>query len=96
MWTTGTWPGVIRKVRQKAAETYAKGDMPRAEAEAAASKLLEGVTLHTIRHTHAAMLIAQGVDIMTISRRLAMRTSESPGPLRPPAPGPRPEGRRCR
>jgi integrase len=29
-----------------------------------------GVTLHSLRHTHASMLIANGVDILTISRRL--------------------------
>ncbi len=31
---------------------------------------LEGVTFHTLRHTHASILIFQGVDIKTISRRL--------------------------
>jgi integrase len=29
-----------------------------------------GVKLHSLRHTHASMLIAAGVDILTISRRL--------------------------
>jgi integrase len=29
-----------------------------------------GVTLHALRHTHASSLIAAGVDILTISRRL--------------------------
>ena len=28
------------------------------------------VTLHSLRHTHASMLIASGMDILTISRRL--------------------------
>jgi len=28
------------------------------------------ITLHSLRHTHASMLIAAGVDILTISRRL--------------------------
>jgi integrase len=28
------------------------------------------VTFHSLRHTHASMLIASGVDILTISRRL--------------------------
>ena len=28
------------------------------------------VTFHTLRHTHASQLIAQGVDIVTISKRL--------------------------
>ena len=32
--------------------------------------LLEDVGLHTFRHTHAAMLIAAGVDILAVSRRL--------------------------
>lgn len=31
---------------------------------------LQGVTLHTFRHTHASILIFQGVDIKAISRRL--------------------------
>lgn len=35
-----------------------------------AKDLLDGVSLHTFRHTHASMLIAAGVDIKTISRRL--------------------------
>ena len=29
-----------------------------------------GVTLHSLRHTHASMLIASGMDVLTISRRL--------------------------
>src|SRR5262249_49150293 len=28
------------------------------------------VTLHSLRHTHASMLIASGMDILTVSRRL--------------------------
>jgi len=28
-----------------------------------------GVTLHSLRHTHASMWIAAGVDILTVSRR---------------------------
>jgi integrase len=31
---------------------------------------MPGVTLHSLRHTHASMLIAAGVDIFTVSRRL--------------------------
>jgi integrase len=31
---------------------------------------MEGVGLHTFRHTHAALLIAAGVDIKTVQRRL--------------------------
>jgi len=34
------------------------------------SKGLPEVTFHALRHTHASILIAQGVDILTISRRL--------------------------
>lgn len=34
------------------------------------SDLLDGVVLHTFRHTHASILIYMGVDIKTISRRL--------------------------
>jgi integrase len=31
---------------------------------------MPGVTLHSLRHTHASMLIASGMDVLTISRRL--------------------------
>ena len=31
---------------------------------------IEGVTLHSLRHTHASQLIAAGMDVLTISRRL--------------------------
>ncbi len=31
---------------------------------------IEGVTLHSLRHTHASQLIASGVDVLTLSRRL--------------------------
>jgi integrase len=31
---------------------------------------MPAVTLHSLRHTHASMLIANGVDVLTISRRL--------------------------
>jgi integrase len=30
----------------------------------------EGVTFHSLRHTHASQLIASGMDALTISRRL--------------------------
>ena len=33
-------------------------------------RAMTGVTLHSLRHTHASMLIAAGVDILTVSRRL--------------------------
>jgi integrase len=28
------------------------------------------ITLHSLRHTHASMLIASGMDVLTVSRRL--------------------------
>ena len=31
---------------------------------------LPAVSFHALRHTHASMLIASGVDILTVSRRL--------------------------
>ena len=31
---------------------------------------IERVTLHSLRHTHASQLIASGMDVLTISRRL--------------------------
>jgi integrase len=31
---------------------------------------LPGITLHSLRHTHASQLIAEGMDVLTISRRL--------------------------
>ena len=61
---------MMQKARKLAAEAYEKGGMTRREAQAKAAKLLEGVTLHSFRHTHAAALIAQGVDLLAVSRRL--------------------------
>ncbi len=34
------------------------------------SRAVPGRSFHSLRHTHASMLIAAGVDILTISRRL--------------------------
>jgi integrase len=31
---------------------------------------INGVTFHSLRHTHASQLIASGMDVLTISRRL--------------------------
>ena len=31
---------------------------------------IAGVTFHSLRHTHASQLIASGMDVLTISRRL--------------------------
>lgn len=36
------------------------------------------VTLHALRHTHASQLIAQGVDIVTISKRLGHSNPNAP------------------
>jgi integrase len=40
------------------------------EFTAAMSPLGLSVTFHALRHTHASQLIAGGVDVLTISRRL--------------------------
>ena len=32
--------------------------------------MIPEVTLHALRHTHASQLIAAGLDVVTISRRL--------------------------
>jgi integrase len=37
---------------------------------AVAAAGMPAITLHSLRHVHASMLIASGVDILTISRRL--------------------------
>jgi integrase len=34
------------------------------------AKKLPRVSFHSLRHTHASMLIRAGVDILTVSRRL--------------------------
>ena len=39
-------------------------------AQAMATLKIKGVTLHSLRHSHASKLIASGMDILTISRRL--------------------------
>jgi integrase len=44
---------------------------PRAMAEIG----MPGVTLHSLRHTHASVLIASGMDVLTISRRLGHSTA---------------------
>jgi len=38
-------------------------------AQEMAALKIEGVTLHSLRHTHASQLIAAGMDVLTISRR---------------------------
>ena len=38
--------------------------------EAIKATKLPRVTLHSLRHTHASHLIASGMDVLTISRRL--------------------------
>ena len=37
---------------------------------AMAALKIEGATLHSLRHTHTSQLIASGMDVLTISRRL--------------------------
>jgi integrase len=39
-------------------------------AQVTADLKIERVTFHSLRHTHASQLIASGVDVLTISRRL--------------------------
>jgi integrase len=34
---------------------------------------LEGVSLHSLRHTHASELLSNGVPIATVAKRLAAR-----------------------
>jgi integrase len=58
------------------------------------------VTLHALRHTHASSLIAAGVDVLTISRRLGhhpRRSRSAPTGIYIPTPttGPRRSWRRC-
>jgi len=55
-----------RAVKKKGRKTTYSGPLGRILDRAG----LEGVTLHTFRHTHASMLIAAGVDIKTVQRRL--------------------------
>jgi integrase len=55
-----TWDG-----RPRSPNAVTK-EWTRAMAEAGMPK----VTLHSLRHTHASMLIAAGMDVLTISRRL--------------------------
>src|SRR3974390_3566920 len=38
--------------------------------QAMAALKIKGVTLHSLRHTHASQLIASGMDVLTISCRL--------------------------
>ena len=38
--------------------------------QAMAALKIKGVTLHSLRHTHASQLIASGIDVLTISCRL--------------------------
>ena len=42
----------------------------RAWIRAAAAAGMPEITLHSLRHTHASMLIASGMDVLSISRRL--------------------------
>lgn len=53
---------------------------PRSSAQTMAALKIKGVTLHSLRHTHASQLIASGMDPLTISRRL----SDYPDGIWPP------------
>jgi ketosteroid isomerase-like protein len=46
------------------------GYLTQAWRRARARGLVPNVTLHALRHTHASALIAQGADVVTVSRRL--------------------------
>ena len=61
---------VIAEARRLAAQEYEKAGKPPAVAKEMASKLFEGLSLHGLRHTHASLLIAAGVDPKTVSARL--------------------------
>jgi integrase len=37
---------------------------------------MPGVTFHSLRHSHASQLIHEGVDIVTISKRLGHATPD--------------------
>jgi integrase len=45
-------------------------DLTRVWARVISAKNLPKVMFHALRHTHASMLIASGLDVLTISRRL--------------------------
>jgi integrase len=45
-------------------------DLTRIWARVSSAKKLPRVTFHALRHTHASILIAAGLDVLTISRRL--------------------------
>jgi hypothetical protein len=47
-----------------------QGTVSRQWTEQVAAIGMPGVKLHSLRHTHASMLIAGGVDVLTVSRRL--------------------------
>jgi integrase len=38
-------------------------------------KLPEGASLHSLRHTHASLLLADGVDLATVSERLGPQSA---------------------
>jgi len=63
-------PRIIKRAREQMVEELIAAGWTKTNAQREAAKLLEGISLHTFRHTHAAILIAQGVDIKTIQRRL--------------------------
>jgi integrase len=48
-------------------------DLTRVWARVSIAKRLPRVTFHAVRHTHPSMLIASGLDVLTISQRLGLR-----------------------
>ena len=49
---------------------------------------LPRVSFHALRHTHASALIADGVDVVMISRRLGYKNRWSPSTSTPTCSGP--------
>lgn len=70
---TNTLGGFLRRTTI-AKKPIERKDKPKIHAGAlhriAGKAGIEGITLHTFRHTHASLLIFQGIDIKTVSRRL--------------------------
>jgi integrase len=56
--------------------------------DACVSLDLPRVSFHALRHTHASALIADGVDVVMISRRLGYKNRWSPSTSTPTCSGP--------
>src|SRR5262245_344314 len=61
---------VMRQVATPDGGYMNQGTVTRQWTEQVAAIGMPGVKLHSLRHTHASMLIAGGVDVLTVSRRL--------------------------